>query len=152
MPAQGDLVEYVQNQVGKVWKGGHKNIQGRPWLFGQFSASVLPACCFLLDRRCRHLRPDRRGDPVRVVRAISAAVNSTNDCGVLEGCWAPPYDSGTAPWEWSGSKDILEEYMASGGTKPVRYGQCWVFSAVVVTSKIEPIIRICMVIQRSTCM
>ena len=58
------------------------------------------------------------------------------DKGILEGRWSEPYDDGTAPWEWTGSPKIIEEYMEKKGRRPVKYGQCWVFSAVTVTSKI----------------
>ncbi len=70
-----------------------------------------------------------------MARAISAMVNSVDDDGVLSGRWSEPYDDhpgAVAPWDWSGSADILQKY-ADGGGKPVRYGQCWVFSAVTVT-------------------
>ena len=42
--------------------------------------------------------------------------------------------AGTAPTDWTGSAAILEQYVAKRGT-PVKFGQCWVFSAVVTTSK-----------------
>ena len=123
--------EYVENDVGKVWNGTYKNYFGRPWNFGQFEDSVLPACCFILDKS--RLKPAERGNPVKVCRAISAMVNSHDDKGILSGRWEKPYDDGTAPWEWTGSVKIIEEYMEHRGRKPVKYGQCWVFSAVVVT-------------------
>jgi transglutaminase 1 len=61
-------------------------------------------------------------------------VNDVDDQGVLSGRWQPPYDDGIAPWEWSGSAKILDKYMEGNGV-PVKYGQCWVFSALTVTSK-----------------
>ena len=64
--------EYVENDVGKVWNGTYKNYFGRPWNFGQFEDSVLPACCFILDKS--RLKPAERGNPVKVCRAISAMV------------------------------------------------------------------------------
>ena len=73
-----------------------------------------------------------RGDPVRVARAISAAVNSVNDDGVLMGRWDGKYDGGTKPFEWTGSVPILEEYAET--MRPVKYGQCWVFAGVAATS------------------
>ena len=80
------------------------------------------------------LRPGDRGNPVKVCRAISALVNSAGgDGGVIEGRWSEPYSRGTSPWDWNGSVAILKEYMEGEGRQPVRYGQCWVFSAVVVT-------------------
>ena len=49
------------------------------------------------------------------------------------GRWQPPYEPHTAPWEWTGSVAILEKYMEGQG-RPVKYGQCWVFSAVTTSS------------------
>lgn len=37
-----------------------------------------------------------------------------------------------APHAWTGSVAILERYLTNGG-RPVEYGQCWVFSGLVVT-------------------
>ena len=91
------------------------------------------AALFLLDKRS-NLRPSERGSPIKVSRAISALVNSLDDQGVLVGKWQQPYDDGIEPWEWNGSVKILDQYLESGG-KAVKYGQCWVFSAVTVSSE-----------------
>ena len=56
----------VENDVGKVWCGTYKNYSGRPWNFGQFEDSVLPACCFILDKS--RLKPAERGNPARRTR------------------------------------------------------------------------------------
>lgn len=122
--------EYILNDVGKIYVGTHSKPMGRPWVFGQFADAVLPASVFLLEKS--GLDFSSRGNPVKVVRAISAMVNSNDDNGVLIGNWSGNYDDGTAPWSWTGSAAILEQYLTSGG-KPVRYGQCWVFSGVCTT-------------------
>ena len=114
MPNAKERNEYVENDAGKVYKGTYKHFNGTPWIFGQFEESVLPACCLLLDNS--GLNSGERGDPVKVSRAISAMVNSNDDSGVLIGKWGAPYDDGTAPWDWSGSVPILEEYMKNKGT------------------------------------
>jgi transglutaminase 1 len=124
--------EFVNAEVGKIYGGSHNHIQGRPWVFGQTKDSVLPAVCHLLDKVSK-LRDSERNDPVKVSRAISALVNSNDENGVLEGRWDGNYSDGTSPSEWTGSVAILEEYMRNGGRTPVKYGQCWVFSAVVTT-------------------
>ena len=121
--------------MGKVYTGSYKHPIGRDWAFGQFEENVLPAAVYILDRS--QLRPASRGNPIKVSRAISAMVNDIDDKGVLSGRWQPPYDDGTKPWEWGGSVSILDKYMANP-SKPVKYGQCWVFSAVTVTSKCSP--------------
>ena len=76
--------EFVMADVGKIYGGSHNQIQGRPWVFGQFRDTVLPAVCHLLDK-ISALRDSERGDAVKVARAISAIVNSNDDKGVLQG-------------------------------------------------------------------
>ena len=44
--------EYVQNDVGKVWQGSSRRYSGKPWVFGQFDDTVLPASRFILQRGC----------------------------------------------------------------------------------------------------
>ena len=63
--------EYVQNDVGKVWKGTWDSYSGMPWVFGQFDDTVLPASCFILQQ-C--MRENDRGNAVKVARAISKMV------------------------------------------------------------------------------
>ena len=123
--------EFVMTDVGKVYGGSHNNIQGRPWVFGQFRDAVLPAVCHLLDNISK-LRDSERGDPVKVCRAISAVVNSNDDRGLLQGRWDGFYTDGTPPFEWTGSVPILEEYMKNGGRSPVKYGQCWVSDEILM--------------------
>lgn len=65
---------------------------------------------------------------------ISKMVNSNDDDGILVGRWDGNYEDGTAPSAWTGSVAILAEYLAT--KSPVQYGQCWVFSGVVTTSKL----------------
>ena len=62
--------------------------------------------------------------------------SNSGDDGILWGRWAnedSAYADGTAPLAWTGSIKILEEYMENKGRRPVKYGQCWVFSGVVVS-------------------
>lgn len=57
-------------------------------------------------------------------------INSEDDHGVLEGRWGGPYFGGKVPTHWSGSHDILKMWLESK-CHPVKYGQCWVFAAVM---------------------
>lgn len=59
-------------------------------------------------------------------------VNCNDDLGILEGKWQGSYKDGVKPTEWSGSADILHRWVSSN-CSPVRYGQCWVFAAVLCT-------------------
>ena len=60
-------------------------VRSRPWVFGQFGTTLLPAAVFVLERS--RLPPGQRGDPVLVARALSAAVNDVDDDGVVAGNW-----------------------------------------------------------------
>ncbi len=60
-------------------------------------------------------------------------MNSPDDKGVLVGNWSGDYVGATSPLAWVGSVAIIDEFWKN--KKPVKYGQCWVFSGLVVTSK-----------------
>lgn len=59
-------------------------------------------------------------------------MNANDDQGVLLGNWSGNYEGGKNPNSWTGSGEILQSWKKSG-FKPVRYGQCWVFAAVLTT-------------------
>ncbi|XP_044019930.1 hemocyte protein-glutamine gamma-glutamyltransferase-like isoform X1 [Aphidius gifuensis] len=131
------LGEYVQTDVGKIWVGPNGSARGREWIFGQFDASVLPACMLMFDKS--DIKATSRGDPVMVARTISKMVNAYNANGykeelngILFGRWDGDYIDGVAPSAWTGSVPILEQYLDTNG-ECVKYGQCWVFAGVVGT-------------------
>ncbi|XP_017782167.1 PREDICTED: hemocyte protein-glutamine gamma-glutamyltransferase-like [Nicrophorus vespilloides] len=130
MESEDELKEYIMNETGKIWCGTFKNPKGKKWIFGQFDDVVLPASVFLLEKA--GIPVTDRASPVAVSRAISAIINSVDDSGLLEGRWDGQYEDGTSPHAWTGSTAILDLYLATGG-QPIKYGQCWVFSAATVT-------------------
>ena len=67
-------------------------------------------------------------------------MNSCDNNGVLSGAWPTAegdfgygWPDGTKPWDWNGSAKILAQYFST--KEPVNYGQCWVFSGILVTGK-----------------
>lgn len=64
---------------------------------------------------------------------MSQQINANNDDdGLMVGRYDGEYKDGVTPHAWTGSVAILERYLMDGG-RPVEYGQCWVFSGLVVT-------------------
>ncbi|XP_075882707.1 protein-glutamine gamma-glutamyltransferase 5-like isoform X2 [Nelusetta ayraudi] len=137
LPAEEQREEYVRSDYGLVYMGSNLNPSGRPWSFGQYEPGVLEACLKLLQVSPQHLSDVNqdyilRADPVYLCRVICAMVNCNDDQGILAGKWHGSYQGGVNPTEWSCSSDILQSWALSD-CSPVRYGQCWVFAAVLCT-------------------
>ncbi|XP_076449459.1 hemocyte protein-glutamine gamma-glutamyltransferase-like [Babylonia areolata] len=127
LDSEKEREEYVLNDKGKIYVGSHYRFSAKPWVFGQFTDPVLDCCMYLLDR-CK-LREGERGNPVHVVRRLTALVNSPDEGGVLSGNWSGDYSGGKSPLSWTGSEPILSQFYKQ--KTPVKYGQCWVFSGVL---------------------
>lgn len=90
-------------------------------------------CALYLVHITGKVKGNARSDPVETARAVAAATNGVDDMGAVMGNWSTDFSGGTAPTEWMGSKKIMQEYYKK--KKPVRYGQCWVFSGVLTTGE-----------------
>ncbi|XP_051997356.1 protein-glutamine gamma-glutamyltransferase 5-like [Xyrauchen texanus] len=129
--------EYVRNDFGLLYKGTAANVTARPWSFDQYEKGILDICMKLLQVSPQY-QADRkrdllnRRDPIYISRVISAMINSQDDKGVLMGKWSGDYRDGVNPSQWSGSADILWQWSQTRFS-PVKYGQCWVFAAVMCT-------------------
>lgn len=120
--------EYVRNTKGRLYAG---SLYGIPWRLALYQPDSLAAVLLLLEK-AKTLSFEQRRSAVLVAREMSAMVNVQDDYGVLVGNWSGNYEDGTSPSVWRGSGRILQEYYRSGG-QPVRYGQCWVFSGVLLS-------------------
>ncbi|XP_073708462.1 transglutaminase 5, like isoform X2 [Garra rufa] len=137
LPSEELRNEYVRNDFGLLFKGSSENIIARPWSFDQNEKGILDICMKLLQLSPQHQADMGRnlqncGNPVYIGRMISAMVNANDDKGVLMGKWDGDYNDGVQPSKWSGSGDILRKW-AETQFSPVKYGQCWVFAAVMCT-------------------
>lgn len=63
-------------------------------------------------------------------------INCEDDHGVLKGNWTNDFKKGVHPSTWTGSGDVLKKW-AESNYSPVRYGQCWVFAAVMCTGDLK---------------
>ncbi|CAM4619923.1 unnamed protein product [Leuciscus chuanchicus] len=129
--------EYIRNDIGLLFKGCPNNIDSQPWSFDQYEKGILDICMKLLQLSPQSQADARkdllnRNSPVYISRVISAMVNCQDDKGVLMGNWSGKYNDGVNPSTWSGSADILWKWSETQFS-PVRYGQCWVFAAVMCT-------------------
>uniref|UniRef100_A0A8C6SS32 protein-glutamine gamma-glutamyltransferase n=1 Tax=Neogobius melanostomus TaxID=47308 RepID=A0A8C6SS32_9GOBI len=137
IPFEDQREEYVLNDSGLLFMGTATNLVSRPWSFDLFESGVLEACLNLLDVSPQHKLNQQmdhmnRNDPVYLSRVVSAMINSLDDQGVLTGKWSGDYKDGINPAVWTGSGDILRQWVKSGYSA-VKYGQCWVFAAVMCT-------------------
>ena len=120
--------EYVLNSNGRVYAG---SLYGMPWNLSLYRPDSLRAVLFLMENTS-WLEYRKFADPLQVAREFTALVNVQGDNGLLVGRWDGDYADGHAPSSWRGSGKILEQYYRSGGI-PVEYGQCWVFSGVLLS-------------------
>ncbi|XP_069003902.1 transglutaminase 5, like [Embiotoca jacksoni] len=137
IPFEDQREEYVQSDSGLLFMGTAMNLVSRPWSFDQYEPGVLETCLNLLQVSPQHQKSQRRdylnrNNPVYICRVVSAMINCEDDRGVLKGNWSSDFKEGVHPSMWTGSGDILKQW-AQSGYSPVRYGQCWVFAAVMCT-------------------
>ncbi|RVE54165.1 hypothetical protein evm_001288 [Chilo suppressalis] len=133
MPGHSHREEYVQEDGGLMFRGVVNVIKPTPWNYAQYEKDVLE-CALYLVKEVGKVKGGARGDPIRVARALSAAINVQDDNGVLFGNWAKElsdYSGGTHPLKWVGSLNILQKYYEK--KKPVKYAQCWVYAGVLTT-------------------
>uniref|UniRef100_A0A6I8NE96 protein-glutamine gamma-glutamyltransferase n=1 Tax=Ornithorhynchus anatinus TaxID=9258 RepID=A0A6I8NE96_ORNAN len=110
--------EYIMNDYGFIYQGNKNWICPVPWNYGQ--VSLLSRTTLPRDLAASASSP------------VLPRINGNDDGGVLQGNWGEDYRDGVSPSEWNGSVAILRQWHAAGG-QPVRYGQCWVFAAVMCT-------------------
>ncbi|NWV40334.1 EPB42 protein, partial [Grantiella picta] len=124
--------EYILNQDGIIYQGNENAVLAQPWDFSQFEEDVVDICFTLLalgEVYQRENDPALRKNPVHVCRAVAAMLNC-NEHRILTECEPGQHSNGIPPSKWLGSSPILRHWIASK-CQPVRYGQCWVFAAVL---------------------
>ncbi|KAJ8975424.1 hypothetical protein NQ317_018933, partial [Molorchus minor] len=122
--------ETVLNDVGLIWRGTYNRVKPVIWKYDQFEKDILD-CSLYLVNIVGKVKRSNRADPAKTTRALAAAVNAADDLGAVMGNWSEDHSGGTPPTKWIGSKEILQKYYKK--KKPVKYGQCWVFSGVLTT-------------------
>lgn len=125
MPDAKDRQEYILNGDGNLVLIGPIDYA---WQFNQFDEVTLNALTYFLDST---LGLDRTS-PVLVTREIAGGCNWRDWTeGVLEGRWAQFFLPHQSPFVWKSSGEIFKKWMTGAPPyKPVKYGQCWVFSGI----------------------
>uniref|UniRef100_H3A727 Coagulation factor XIII A chain n=1 Tax=Latimeria chalumnae TaxID=7897 RepID=H3A727_LATCH len=103
----------------------------RSWGYGSTSDNIQAIRESLYISFRVRMSKEEGGSEVGVKKINAAKINSRDDDGVIVGNWTDNYSYGLAPTAWTGSGDILLQYLSSGAS--VCYGQCWVFAAVLNT-------------------
>ncbi|NXH36838.1 EPB42 protein, partial [Myiagra hebetior] len=122
--------EYILNQDGIIYQGTENTVLAQPWDFSQFEEDMVDICFTLLalgEHFQREKDPAQRKSPVHVCRAVAATLNEFR---CLTECEPGQHSNGIPPSTWLGSSPILRQLIASK-FQPIRYGQCWVFAAVL---------------------
>ncbi|XP_062444842.1 protein 4.2-like isoform X2 [Rhea pennata] len=123
--------EYILNQDGIIYGGTENAILAQPWDFSQFEKDIIDICFTMLDvAEHQDKNHTQRKNPIYVCRTVAAMLNCDELRGILTECKTGEYYDGTHPSKWLGSSPILRQWAASQ-CKPVHYGQCWVFAAVM---------------------
>ncbi|XP_054074482.1 protein 4.2-like isoform X1 [Rissa tridactyla] len=125
--------EYILNQEGIIYWGTENAVLAQPWDFSQLEEDIVDICFMLLDvgeRQQRDKDHTQRKNPIYICRTVAAMLNCDEFRGILTEYGTGQYANGTPPSKWLGSSPILQQWVASH-FKPVRYGQCWVFAAVM---------------------
>uniref|UniRef100_A0A6B2KZB6 Transglutaminase-like domain-containing protein n=1 Tax=Arcella intermedia TaxID=1963864 RepID=A0A6B2KZB6_9EUKA len=115
--------EYVLEENGLIWRGSANENGPCSWNFAQFQKTIVIATLRLLEA----VSIDDRANPAVVTRRLTVLENDK----VLYGNWSGNYAGGSSPSSWTGSKEIISQFYQTG--KPVKFGQCWVFSGVLTT-------------------
>ena len=68
-------------------------------------------------------RPDGR---------FSSYFDGSSNFGLVEARYEDDFRGGNSPHLWTGSVQIIEEFLRGGAT-PVKYAQCWVISALMTS-------------------
>ena len=65
---------------------------------------------------------------------FSSFFDGASNFGLVEARYEDNFTGGNTPHLWTGSVQIIEEFL-KGGATPVKYGQCWVISALMTSRK-----------------
>ncbi|KAI5737093.1 hypothetical protein M8J76_009961 [Diaphorina citri] len=108
LESEDERKEYVLSDTGLLYRGSYNRMRPAVWKYAQYEKDILE-CALYLATKVGEVGLHGTYDAVQVVRAFG----------------------GTPPTKWVGSMKILQQFYTK--KKPVKYGQCWVFSGVLTT-------------------
>jgi len=137
LPTEEMRKEHILHQVGNVYQGTVSAMEIGQFYYGQASQVTLDAAFYLLNRLPD---PALASNVILVLQTLSQHQGMTryanrsvwagDEDALLEGNWGIfPFTEKDAPELWTSVTDILNKWQKT--RKPVQYGQCWVFGAVL---------------------
>eukprot|EP01126_Amoeba_proteus_P062886 TRINITY_DN8607_c0_g4_i4.p1 TRINITY_DN8607_c0_g4~~TRINITY_DN8607_c0_g4_i4.p1 ORF type:complete len:378 (-),score=53.25 TRINITY_DN8607_c0_g4_i4:1225-2358(-) len=121
------ITEYLEATDGAMWLTRDSDPIG--WTWDQFAEDTFIVSLDFLNQLDNF---QDRADAIIVSRRFSAFMNANDEGGLLAGRWSEPYTGGKYPWQWTGSGPIFSQFRKTSSY--VKWGQCWVFAGVLVSS------------------
>ncbi|XP_062509439.1 protein-glutamine gamma-glutamyltransferase 4-like [Corticium candelabrum] len=119
-----EMDEYLYNDLGYLWLEDY----AIRWDYAVASMAVQRARIEIEKR----MNENERRHTHLYARALTRYVGDPLTPGrVLQGRWDGMYDDGTSPFLWGSSAQIFNLWLPHRNT--VKYGQCWVFAALLTS-------------------
>jgi len=127
--------DFIKENVFSTSIKYYRNIN-KQWELNQFHPLIYKYMAYYINQ----LTDEQRCDPVYICRYMTDKCNSCNNSSeeahdLLCGRWGNNennYNDGIKPSEWTSSIDIIMNF-ESNNNLAVKYGQCWVFSYLLMT-------------------
>uniref|UniRef100_A0A672PRK9 Protein-glutamine gamma-glutamyltransferase 2 n=1 Tax=Sinocyclocheilus grahami TaxID=75366 RepID=A0A672PRK9_SINGR len=122
LASDAERQEFVMNEQGMLYKGVDEYITNTSWDFGQVRENItkISDLDLLLLYFCTEIKKTSEFDKKKKKKVY------------ILNYWDGTYIGGVVPSNWSSSVDILRSWIKYD-CHPVKFGQCWVFAAVMCT-------------------
>ena len=109
IPDPAQRKEYVESEIGLIYRGSPENRSSKTWKFGQFEKGVLEASidCLLRNDQIKS-RPFQNIPKLKKPEFVSRILSNSIHKYILVGNWSGNYQKGKSPLSWNGSVGIIK--------------------------------------------